>query len=55
MKASAAVAKVCFSLKQFLCPPLTLPLPPITPPAQIYDVSPVLGLDVTLVFLLPRY
>lgn len=55
MKASAAVAKVCFRLKQLLCPSLTLLLPPIALSVQIYDVSPVLGLDVTLVFLLRRY
>lgn len=36
-------------------PPLPfLPLP-VTTSAQIYDPSPVLGLDVVLVFLLPRY
>lgn len=55
MKASVAVARACFRLKQLLCPPLTLLLPPIAPLAQIYDLSPGLGLDVTLVFLLPRY
>lgn len=55
MKTSAPVAKGCFRPKQFLHPPLTLLLPPIAPSAEIYDLSPVLGLDVTLVFLLPRY
>lgn len=47
--------QIVFEMEQLLQPPLTLLLPPIAPAAQIYDLSPVLGLDVTLVFLLPRY